>query len=226
MQTNDMLRGASDEAWAPMLQKAKDTVARHPEFAFGHDLLSAAYAWAAESVANPERAQVMREAAWREANLTLKLDPADAGAYVVLSGLQGERQPYDYRSVEAILLRGIKIGRHPKQPLAGLHSYYGTFLGNVGRLREALSFQLLARATDEWGPARTTKLAGAYADMGNVAAAKSTIQRAAQYWPNHPGVWRWRQYIAGFYEPPADALAVFRQLDARGCQLQRRSWRG
>lgn len=210
IQTNDMLRGASDEAWAPMLQRAQDIVARHPEFAFGHSILSAAYAWASDNV--PDRAQAMRDAAQREANLALKLDPEDAGAYAVLSGLVA---PYDHRAREVIFLRGIKYARHPKQPLAALYSYYGIMLGDVGRLREALSFQLVAHAKDEWGPARTTKLAFSYANTGNVTAARDTLNEAVQYWPNHPGVWRWQQYIAGFYEQPNDALEVFKQLDAR-----------
>ena len=210
IQTNDMLRGTNDEAWASMLQKAQDIVARHPEFAFGHSILAAAYEWAADNV--PDRPQAMRDAARREADLALKLDPADAGAYAVLSGLAA---PYDHRGREAIFLRGIRFAKHPKQPLAGLYSYYGIFLGGVGRLREALSIQLVAYATDEWGPARTTKLAGSYATVGRTAEAKSSIQRAAQLWPNHPGVWKWQQYIAGFYEQPSDALAILKRLDER-----------
>ena len=213
IQSLDMLRGASDESsWAPMLQKTQDIVTRHPEFALGHSQLAAAYAWAAEN-ADPDQAQVMRDAARREANLTLNLDPQDAGAYIILSGFVA---PYDYRAAEAIFLRGTKFAKHPKQPLAGMYSYYGILLGNVGRLREALSFQLIAHAKDEWGPARTTKLAGGYASVGDLAAARDSLQKAAQYWPNHPGVWRWQQYIAGFYEPPSDALAVLKRLDARG----------
>ena len=213
IQMNDMLRGGSDDAWAPMLQKAQDIVARHPEFAFGHSVLAAAYGDAFLETDLPDRAQAMKEAARREANLTLKLDPQDAGAYAVLSGLTAT---YDYRGQEAILLRGIKFARHPKQPLAALYSYEGLLLGNVGRLREALSFQLVAHAKDEWGPARSTKLAVIYANMGNLSAARSALQKAVQFWPNHPGVRRWQQYIAGFYEQPSDALAVFKLLDAHG----------
>ena len=212
IQSNDMLRGASDEAWAPLLQKAQDIVARHPEFAFGHSLLAAGYAWVSGTIDDPDRARAMRGAARQEANLTLKLDPEDAGAYAVLSGLVGT---YDHREREAILLRGIKIARHPKQPLAGLYSYEGLQLGGVGRLREALSFQLVAHAKDEWGPARTTKLAGSYANMGDSTAARITLQKAVQYWPNHPGVRKWQQYIAGFYEEPPDTREVFKALDAR-----------
>jgi DNA-binding winged helix-turn-helix (wHTH) protein/TolB-like protein/tetratricopeptide (TPR) repeat protein len=210
IQANDMLRGASDEGWAPTLQKAQDIVSRHPEFAFGHSILAAAYSWAADNV--PDRAQAMRDAARREANLTLKLDAEDAGAYAVLSGLVA---PYDHPGREAIFVRGIRLAKHPKQPLAALYSYYGLFLGDVGRLREALSAQLVAHATDEWGPARTTKLANSYASIGNRPAARATIRKAVQFWPNHPGVWKWQQFIAGFYEQPTDALEVFRQLDAR-----------
>jgi hypothetical protein len=50
--------------------------------------------------------------------------------------------------------------------------------------------------------------------MGNLGAARNAIQKAVQFWPNHPGVWRWQQYIAGFYEPPSDALRVLQLLDA------------
>jgi len=154
----------------------------------------------------------MRKAAWQEANLTLKLDPQDAGAYAVLSGLVPR---YYHQQREAILLRGIKSARHPKQPRAALYSYEGIVLGNVGRLREALSFQLIAHAKDEWGPARTTKLAVGYANMGDVTSARNALQKAVQFWPNHPGVWRWQQYVAGFYEQPSDAIGVFKQLDTR-----------
>ena len=212
LQTSDMLRGASDDTWAPMIQKAQDVVARHPEFAFGHDVLAAAYAAAIESTDVPDRAEAMRAAAQREANVTLKLDPQDAGAYAVLSGLV---PAYDYRQREEILLRGIKYATHPKQPLAALYSYQGILLSDVGRLHEALTIQLVAHAKDEWGPARTTKLAFTYANMGNVSAARSALQKAIEFWPNHEGVWKWQQYIAGFYEEPSDALSIFKSLDAR-----------
>jgi DNA-binding winged helix-turn-helix (wHTH) protein/TolB-like protein len=212
LQTTEMLRGANDDAWARMLQNARDLVARHPEFAFGHDNLAAAYAEASERIDVPDRAQAMRNAAWSEANLTLKLDPQDAGAYIILSGLV---PTYDHRRREAILLRGIKFARHPKQPLAALYSYQGILLGNVGRLREALSLQLVAQAADQWGAPRATKLALIYANMGNLTAARGALQNAIQLWPNHPGVWKVQQYIAGFYEQPSDALEIFKLLDAR-----------
>jgi hypothetical protein len=89
-------------------------------------------------------------------------------------------------------------------------------LGNVGRLREAQSFQIVAQAADEWGAPRMTKLAVSYANMGNLTAARTALQKAVQFWPNHPGVWMRQQYIAGFYEQPSDALAIFTLLDAHG----------
>lgn len=212
LQTTDMIRDTNDGAWAPMLEKAQGVVARHPEFAFGHSVLAAAYAKAADSINVPDRAREMSDAARREANLTLKLDPKDAGAYAVLSWLE---EPYNYRAREAILLRGIKFARHPKEPLGALYSYEGTLLSSVGRLREALSFQLIARATDEWGPSKTAKLALNYANMGNLPAAKGWFQKAFQRWPNHSGVRRVGQYIAGFYEPPAKGLAMIKAMNAQ-----------
>jgi tetratricopeptide (TPR) repeat protein len=154
----------------------------------------------------------MSEAARREANLALKLDPEDAGAYAELSELQ---DPYNYRAQEAILLRGIKFARHPKEPLGALYSYEARALGNVGRLHEALSFQLIAHATDEWGAPKTAQLARAYANMGNMPAARGWLQEGVRLWPNHSGVRRVQQYIVGFYDQPSGALATFDRLDAR-----------
>jgi DNA-binding winged helix-turn-helix (wHTH) protein/TolB-like protein len=212
LQANDMIRDTQGGDWAQMIDRAQSVVARHPEFAFGHDVLSVAYAEAAEDIDIPERAQAMKEAARREANLTLRLDPQDAGVYAVLMGLHA---PYDYRSQEAILRRGLKYGKHPKQPLGALYSNSAMLLSNVGRLREALSFQLVARATDEWGPPKTAQLARLYATMGNLPAARSWVQKGVQTWPNHSGMRRVQQYIAGFYEPPSVAQAIFDRIDAQ-----------
>ena len=212
LQTTDMIRDAHDGSWAPMIANAQGLVARHPEFAFGHSILAAAYAEAADSIGVSDRAQAMRDFARREANLTLKLDPQDAGAYAVLAGLA---QRFDYRGEEAILLRGIKLAKHPREPLGALYSYEGTLLSNVGRLREALSFQLIAQATDKWGPPKTAKVALTYANMGNLPAARDWIQKAIQRWPNHSAVRSYRLHIAGFYEQPADALAIINAIDAQ-----------
>jgi len=212
LQANDMIRDSKGGDWAQMIDRAQSVVARHPEFAFGHDVLTVAYAVASEDIDVPERAQAMKEAARREANLTLKLDPQDAGVYAILSGLEA---PDDYRSQEAILLRGLKFGKHPKQPLGALYSYEAILLSNVGRLREALSFQLVAHAKDEWGPPKTAQLARAYANIGNLPEARNWLTKGVQTWPNHSGLRRVQQYIVGFYEPSSAALAVFDRLDAQ-----------
>ena len=211
LQTGDMIRDAHGGAWAPMVENAQDLVERHPEFAFGHSVLAYAYAEAADSIDVPGQAQAMRDAARREANLTLKLDPQDAGAYAALWEIE---PTYNHRAREAILLRGIKFAKHPKEPLGGLYSFEGTLLSSVGRLREALSFQLVARAMDEWGPPKTAKLALTYASVGNLAAARSWLRQAIQRWPNHSAVRAARLHIAAFYEQPADSRAIFDAIDA------------
>lgn len=212
LHTTDMIRDAHDGAWAPMVENAQGLVERHAEFAFGHSLLAAAYSEAAYSIDVPDRAQSMRDAAKREAALTLKLDREDAGAYAVLSGLVPRS---DYRGQEEILLRGLKFGKHPREPLGALYSYEGTLLSNVGRLREALPLQLIAQATDKWGPPKTVKVALAYANMGNLPAARQWIRKAVERWPNHSSVRAYRLYIAGFYEQPADALTIIDAIDAQ-----------
>lgn len=212
LQTSEMIRDTKDGAWAPMLEKARSIVARHPDFAFGHSVLASAYAEAASGIPIPGRARAMREAARREAILTLNLDPEDAGAYAVLSGLLPRSE---YIAREKILLSGIKFAKHPKEPLGALYSYEGTLLSDVGRLRESLSFQLIAQATDEWGPPKTVKVALIYANMGSLPAARAWIERAMERWPNHSAVRSYRLYIAGFYEQPEDALAIIKEMGAR-----------
>ena len=154
----------------------------------------------------------MSDAARREANLGLQLDPEDAGSYAVLSEVVPRS---DYRAQEAILLRGIKFGKHPKEPLGALYSYEGTLLGDVGRLREALSYQLIAQATDKWGAPKTVKVALAYANIGNLPVARSWIQKAVERWPSYSPVRPYRLYITGFYERPADAIAIINAMPAQ-----------
>jgi DNA-binding winged helix-turn-helix (wHTH) protein/TolB-like protein len=209
LQTNDMIRESQSD-WAQMIERAQGVVARHPEFAFGHDVLAVAYATASERINIPDRAEAMKEAARHEAKLTLKLDPADAGAYVVLSWMEPS-----YRGREAWLLRGMKYGRHPKSPVGALYSYEAWLLSDVGRLREALSSQLVAHANDEWGAPKTAQLARAYANIGNLPAARAWIQKGVQLWPNHSGIRRYQRHIAGFYEQPSEALATFNSMDAQ-----------
>jgi DNA-binding winged helix-turn-helix (wHTH) protein/TolB-like protein len=221
LQANDMIRESQSD-WAQMIERAQGVVVRHPEFAFGHDVLAVAYVTASERIDIPDRAKAMKEAARREAKLTLKLDPADAGAYVVLSWVEPT-----YRGREAWLLRGMKYAKHPKGPLGAIYSSEASLLSNVGRLREALSFQLVARANDEWGAPKTAQLARAYANTGNLPEARGWIQKGVQLWPNHSGVRRVRRYIAGFYERPSEALATLDAMDARASsgESQNEIWR-
>jgi DNA-binding winged helix-turn-helix (wHTH) protein/TolB-like protein/tetratricopeptide (TPR) repeat protein len=224
LQTMDMIRDTQGGDWAQMIEHAQEVVTRHPNFAFGHSHLAYAYAEAADGIDVPDQAQAMRDAARREANLTLKLDPQDAGAYAVLWIIE---PPYNYQAQEAILLRGIKLAKHPKQPLGALYSFEGSVLSGVGRLREALTYQLVARATDEWGPPKTAKLSLTYASVGNLDAARSWLRQAIQRWPNHSAVRAARLNIAAFYEQPADALTIFDAIDAgaRPNENQTRVWR-
>jgi DNA-binding winged helix-turn-helix (wHTH) protein/TolB-like protein len=224
LQVADMIRQGGTDTWAQELERAQAIVARHPEFPLGHDVLAYAYAEAARNVDVPARARAMSDAARREANLTLKLDPEDAGAYAILSELE---PAYNYRAQEEMLLRGIMLARHPKAPLAGLYSAEGRLLDKVGRLRESLSLRLTAHAIDEWGAPKTAQLARSYANIGNLPAARDWIEKGFRLWPNHVGVRRARQYVAGFYEQPAAALKIFDSLDAQASPDESNViWRG
>jgi tetratricopeptide (TPR) repeat protein len=69
------------------------------------------------------------------------------------------------------------------------------------------------------------KLALVYANMGNLPAARGYLEKAVQRWPNHSGVRAARQYIAGFYEQPSDALALFDRMNERGAGDEAAVWR-
>lgn len=211
LQTTDTIRDARGDDWAQMLEHARAIVTRYPDFAFGHDVLAYAYSMAADNIDEPDRARVMSAGARREANLTLKLDPQDAGAYAMLAGLE---PVYDYRAQEAILARGVTIARHPKEALGGLLSGEARLKENVGRFREALTLRLAAHAADPWGAPKTAQLAQNYANLGNMRAARELIEKGIQLWPNHSGIRSKRQYIAGFYERPVEALKIIDSLDA------------
>jgi DNA-binding winged helix-turn-helix (wHTH) protein len=213
LQASDAIRDAHGGAWAPMVENAENLVASHPDFAFGHSILAAAYAEAADSIEVPSQAAAMRESARREANLTLKLDPQDAGAPAVLWGIL---PPYAFEAQERILLRGIKTARHPKEPLGALYSYEGTVLSSVGRLREALPYQLIARATDEWGPPKTVKLALNYANVGDLPTARRWLRHATSRWPDHSAVRSATLYMAAFLERPADGQAAIESMGGDG----------
>lgn len=210
LQTTDTIRDARGGDWAQMLEHAQSIVSRYPNFAFGHDVLAYAYVTAAENIGVPDRARAMGEAARREAYLTLKLDPKDAGAYVILAGLEPS---YDYSAQQVILLRGVRVARHPKEALGGLYTAEAKLLENVGRPREALTWRLAAHAIDRWGAPKTAQLALNYANLGNLPAARGLIEKGIQLWPNHRGMRAKRQYIAGFYERPSDALEIIDSLD-------------
>jgi len=211
LQTTDMIRDAKGGDWAQMIEQAQGVIARHPEFAFGHDVLAYAYEVAAENIDVPDRARAMGDAARAEAKLALKMDPQDAGAYAILADFE---PPYDYAAQEAILLRGMKTATHPKGALGGLYSGESRLQQNIGHFRESLATQLAAHAVDRWGAPKTAQLATIYANTGDLSTARELIEKGIQRWPNHSGMRSRRQYIAGFYEDPLNALKILDSLDA------------
>ena len=50
--------------------------------------------------------------------------------------------------------------------------------------------------------------------MGDLPAARGWLRKAIQRWPQHSAVQSARLHIAGFYESPADALAIINAIDA------------
>ena len=68
-----------------MIDRAQRVVARHPEFAFAHDVLACGLCEAAQEIDVPDRAKAMSEAAWREANTDSQARSPGCGAYAILS---------------------------------------------------------------------------------------------------------------------------------------------
>ncbi len=110
LQTNDMIRDTHGGDWAQMIERAQGVVARHPEFAFGHDVLAAAYAEASESIDIPDRAQAMKEAARQGGKPDAQARSCRCWCICHSVGARADLIARE----EAMLLRGIKYAKHPK----------------------------------------------------------------------------------------------------------------
>ena len=117
--------------------------------------------------------------------------------------------------------------RHPKEPLGALYSYEGTLLSSVGRLREALSFQLVARAKDEWGPPKRPSLRSHMPAWGIWPQQEAGSDKRSSIGPIIRRSGPHGSASLVFYEQPAAALPIIDAMDA-GASTGRKSnavWR-
>ena len=190
-----------------MIEHAQGVVASHPEFAFGHSVLAEAYAEAAGSIDVPDRAQAMNDAARREANLTLKLDPEDAGAYAVLSGLETR---YRLPRARSDFAARHKIREAP-QSSRSAHYIHMRHIAQQCRASARSPFLPVDRASHrQMGCTKNGQGCARLCQHGKLARSESLDPEGrSSAGPTIRASERTQLYIAGFYEQPADALAIF-----------------
>jgi adenylate cyclase len=196
-------------------QRAEELVARAPDFAWGHSILSNAlgFAGAVEGLTGADLQERQRRQR-AEAERALALDPKDAMAYFALSALATSRQEF-----ESVVLKGLSMDPHPAIFVGGLYGREGELLFATGRLRGALPFFRRAAALDPLSSWESRDLASALAALGQMPEAKETLDRCLALWPDDPDVRREYLSIMVFYGTPRQALAVLDDPAVRPADL-------
>lgn len=183
------------------IDQMRIVVANAPDFSLGHSGL----AWSAAShipFAPAGEIRALRSEATREVAAALQLDPHNGEAYLALAALA---PPLDYGEQERLFRLGLSV--QPDEPT--LNSSLAWLLEDVGRIREALPLFERAVMIDPLSPRKNAGLASVQALSGNLALARTTLNRIKQRWPNHPSIWSLDLYLSytGDYERGRTVLA-------------------
>jgi TolB-like protein/tetratricopeptide (TPR) repeat protein len=162
-----------------ILDTLRQLTVRAPRFAPAHSDIARDIAFYLPALP-PDQAAQLRAEATREARVALSLDPKSPDAFVALSLL---RPVHDYASREKLLDQALAAS--PAWPAA--LQFKASFLGSVGRFREALSFSQRASAADPDSIAYSPF--GALLDTGDVAGARAEFDRLAAIWPESAELW-------------------------------------
>jgi len=214
LEAHDLIRSNRRDAWARLLQLTQYLVAAAPDFAFGHSMLGLANAYAVRWNVMPQQRPALAATARREASRALVLDPHDAGAYFTL----GIVAP-TYREKDAILLKGLAMGGHPRAPFGAVNNTEAGLLQSVGRLQDSLPYAQRALALDPLSPPKTSNLAWWYATMGQTAAAEELLDEGLKRWPGHRNIRGSRLHVLAFYGAPGEAMAVLDDPTQRPADL-------
>lgn len=196
----------------------EEAVARAPDYAAARGMLALSLLAESESGPASER-KLLQHRAHDEAELAIRADPAEGGAYAARYMLARAQAPDDLAAAEDLLIKGL--AKAPNN--AFLYSLRCRFLVEVGRAREGVPFcqKALARAP------LASNLGYRYADAlyaaGEPELAKRAIDRAARLHPWHLQTMEVQSEITLFGGPPAEALANLREhpspteLERCGC---------
>jgi DNA-binding winged helix-turn-helix (wHTH) protein/TolB-like protein len=214
LEAHDLIRWNRERSWARLLAVAQRVATDAPDFAFSHSIFAVANAYASNSRDMATQRAALVAATRREAARALALDPHDASAYFALSQIEP-----DYRSREAVLLKGIAAGRHPAAPLAAVINTEGEVLLSVGRLQEALIYEQRSVAMDPLSAVKNISLIQTYEALGREGDAQDVLRQSEDRWPHHPEVKDERLAFVTFYGDPAEGLAILRDDQARPAEL-------
>jgi tetratricopeptide (TPR) repeat protein len=117
----------------------------------------------------------------KAANRALALDPNLAEAHLALAAIL-EAYDWNWKAAEREYRRAVELN----PALAGAHAWYGMFLRDQGRIREALPELELAYRLDPVSVTTLFNLASAYAMNGNLDAAVRHAKICAEIEPTSP----------------------------------------
>src|SRR5262245_16637989 len=175
-----------------------------PGYAAAHAGLADAYNIMAQfGLIHPSEAM---ENARSEARRAIQLEPLMAEGHVALAAVL-EAYDWNWKEAEAEYRRALQL--NPGLPSA--HLWYGMFLRDQGRLKEALPELQLAARLQPASLLTTVNLAYGLLEQGDAAAAMEQAKRAVEMEPGAATASVLMVYSAQKLERPADAMAALDQ---------------
>jgi TolB-like protein len=196
-------------------QLAQQVVARAPDFAWGHSILSNAIgAEDFEIRGDAVQHQQARQGQRVEAERALALDPRDAMGYFGLSALATSA-----RDFEAIILKGLSVDAHPAIFVGGLYGREAQLLEREGRLRDTLPYWRQGAALDPLSSWESVGLARTLTLLGQLAEAKTVWERCLTLWPSESGIRSDYFWSLVLYGDPKAALGAAHDPTTRPADL-------
>lgn len=197
------------------LDQSRQLTVRLPKYAYGYSSRAVSAALLMYAAA-PGEIESLRAETEKNANQALALDPKDPQAYLALSLLIPNGR---WADKEAALRKGL--AQAPND--ATLQNYLAGTFTSVGRMREALALYTTSRMLDPLSPPKTANLAVVLMDIGRVAEAVSTINRAGETWPSNMAVWQSRFSILAISGHEAEAAALLDSAQSHSINLEPRA---
>ncbi len=188
------------------VQILRPLLAQAPDFALGHSTLAVAASLARRI--SPDQSAALEQEVRREAALSLAKNPNAAEPYLALYDLVPQT---DWIERDRLLSKGVTL----EQTFPYVMNNMSYFLGDSGRLREAIAFAQSGLASNALHPGAHYKYAFTLADAGQLGAARAEADATYRI---RPADWTEiaRISMTAIYGTPPEARVLLRQAAAHG----------